>query len=269
MNIMLIGNGFDLQHDIKITFKDFVESDIFKQGIGKSYKKFFTEDEYKKYSGENMIELWSDFEGYLMHIISNNNLKHDFFIKKITCLFQKWFKNIEITIHRKEKDKTINKIITNNNIKIIISLNYTSTPEIYGFKKKIFNKNALKSEWTDIEKMKGKFINIHWYDKNEKKLHCILGNDSSNKISKEKYIELWDKGEKFNPKKFLLQTILEKQDQINKIFIYGFSFGNSDKDINDFLVQFYKTRSQEEVIFYFDKKNNTIKKTSINKSLDF
>ena len=67
----------------------------------------------------------------------------------------------------------------------------------------------------------------------------------------------------------MLQTILEKQDQINKIFIYGFSFGNSDKDINDFLVQFYKTRSQEEVIFYFDKKNNTIKKTSINKSLDF
>jgi hypothetical protein len=83
--IMFIGNGFDILHGINITFHDFVNSKTFQDNI-KSYKDYFDNDEYKKFSEET--ELWSRFEDYCKHIVETKNIKGFAFIKKICLLFQ-------------------------------------------------------------------------------------------------------------------------------------------------------------------------------------
>lgn len=243
INIMLIGNGFDIQHKILINFNDFVNSNLFKQKIGRRYLEFFSNKKYLEFS--NSTNLWSDFEGYLKHIIEKNNLNTKYLIKKITVIFQEWI-NIK-KIKYPDKNNFIQKIIKKHKIDFIISLNYTDTPKMYGFSKKTFKINSLKREWTKYELMKGKFINLHAYSSSKRKIYFILGHDENKKTIKDNFIMEWFKKNKFNPKALLLSHILESNKIIN-IIVYGFSFGNSDKILNNFLKKFSQNRF---VIVYF------------------
>lgn len=245
-NIMLIGNGFDVQHGISIKFKDFIASSIFQNGIGKRYKNFFKEENYINFSSKT--ELWSDFENFLGYIINQKNIKEKYFVKQIIILFQKWIESRKNELVN--KNPLIDSILKENKINFLLSLNYTTTPEIYGFTKKIFTINSLRSEWTDFQNMDGKYINLHSYSKKNRKIHFIIGNDDYDNIHKNKFILEWYEKNKFNPKNLLLNQILSSK-LFCKIIVYGFSFGKSDKTINDFLHEFSKNR---EIIIY--EKNN-------------
>lgn len=233
MNIMIIGNGFDIQNNILIYFDDFVKSDTFQKQIGNQYKKYFVNNMYRKFSDSS--KLWSDFEGYISYITKTYQIQPRYFIKKITLIFQEWMRELRESSKKILPNKTITYILEQYNVDFIISLNYTSTAEAYGFKLKQFNANSTKQDWSNLPKLHNSYVNIHSFGVN-KQLNAILGDDSNEFISKSKFISDWGVSEKtrYNPKKLLLSHI-QKSDVINKLIIYGYGFGESDKDINNFI----------------------------------
>lgn len=74
MIIGIIGNGFDIAHNIELKFKDFIESDIFNKEIG-IYKKYFTNEKYCEFCSRT--ELWSRFEDYLSLVYLENKIQHN------------------------------------------------------------------------------------------------------------------------------------------------------------------------------------------------
>ena len=247
MNIMIIGNGFDKQHGIDIDFKDFVRSEIFRSKIGKQYASFFKNDK----------PLWSDFEGHLLDVCQKNKIKQKFFVKKVTKIFQDWIEEIKRKIKYK-KDSFVEQIINEHRIESIISLNYTDTASQYGFKMKKFEYDSIRPEWNDLAKMKHRCIDIHSFLPNQKDIYSIIGNDQNQKISKDIFIKEWYEKTSYNPKQSLLKSIL-KNKKVKKIVIYGYSFGNSDQTLNQFLINFLNDKDNKRTIkAYYKGKINRI-----------
>lgn len=254
--IMFIGNGFDILHGIYIKFNVFVNSNIFQNNI-KSHKKYFSNNEYLKFSSKT--ELWSQFEDYCKYIVEQNNIQGFSFMKKICSIFQKWFElqnNNEITINEE-----LQEFISLNNIETIVSFNYTNTPKIYGFENFYFKSNTERKGYAMIDLWKGKNIMLHAYQSRE--IEMILGHDKNKLISKKRIVDQWKEDIKFNPKKQLLETIKNSK-EINEIVFLGFSFGDSDQDIINFVQNLIKGKKQ--VIIYFHQEINNSIKSNFKKS---
>ncbi len=249
--IMFIGNGFDILHGINITFHHFVNSKTFQDGIN-SYKKYFIDDEYTKFSKET--ELWSRFEDYCKYIVENKNIQGFSFIKKICLLFQKWFEiqDLKKVIINKE----LKKFIKLNKIEIIVSFNYTNTTNIYGFDNFYFEPNSARNDYANINSWKDKTVMLHAYK--SKEIQMVLGHDKNKLINKNKITKNWGIDRKFDPKKQVLQTIL-KSNEISEIIFLGFSFGDSDEEIVNFAKKIIN-KQRVVTIFYHNKINQSIRK---------
>lgn len=249
MNILIIGNGFDIVHGKKILFKEFVNSNKFQNGI-KSHKFFFINDEYIKFCKTS--KLWSRFEDYCLYICKNNKINDFSFVKKISNLFTKYWLEEKQYIFKKNPKKRNNIIqfLKQKKIDCILSFNYTPTPEIYGFEPFHFHSNTLRSDINNINKWKNKYLKIHDYV--SKKTQTILGHDLNEKTKKEKIIMSWDSKIKFNPKKSIFNRILK----IEKVNLYsiGFSFGSSDQDVIDFVNKLSKNEKAKIEIYSLTSK---------------
>jgi len=158
MNLYILGNGFDLAHEIPCSYTDF--------------NCYVCRNHHKKhelygemYNWKNTNWLWSDFENRLgkidivnctrLHVariiktltekhqgkererlinnfMLNNGLDEDYF--NIYELFEEWVKNTLYPIKKTEKIKPIYQF---NDDDIFISFNYTTTLEaLYGIHKK-------------------------------------------------------------------------------------------------------------------------------------
>ena len=252
MKLGIIGNGFDIAHGIKIEFNDFVESEIFQREIG-TYKKYFTSKEYDNFSSGT--ELWSKFEDFIKHICLTKKIKHNLFMKKIGNIFHKWVSSIDYKSQLNKVDLKTNEGIRNIiNCNNIISLNYTDTLNIYGFQKSQFNHKSKPKEW-EVCKDSKYYYKIHAFDEKTKHGAFVIGNDSDNKTHKRNSIESWEKNQGFNIKERILKGVLKCK--INKIVIFGFSFGTSDAEIIEWLEKIPK--EIEIIIYWFKDKPKTIK----------
>ncbi len=225
MKIGIIGNGFDIEHGLWITFNEFVSSDEFKREV-KSFGKFFNDDKYKEFCSNS--ELWSKFEEYISFILQEGKIKqYNVFLNNINRAFSSWMDGKNLSTLKKEGVDNFKDLLECN---FIISLNYTKTIEHYGFKPKWFEHDSFSKEW-DVTGLNGYYVNIHWFKSKSKGSHYILGNDSNEKITKNKLIENWEQGHRFNPKKMLFNSIRDKKTEITEIYIYGVSLGESDQDL--------------------------------------
>lgn len=252
MDVLVIGNGFDIEHDILIRFTDFVNSDVFSENIG-SYAKFFSCEMYREFS--RTTELWSDFEGYLKYVCENSKIQPTVFINKVSKTFGKWIASIDITPCA--RSAKIEKILNYHDISIVLSFNYTNTPEKYGFSKKTFNYNSTKNEWRKIESLINKCVFLHYFESSNRKSNYVIGNDGSPKINKSKIIENWSGLSKYNPKKLVFDTLV-KSEKISGLVFYGFSFGESDKEAFEFVNSFL-AENKRVTVYY---KGDVIRKSS-------
>lgn len=147
MNLVIIGNGFDMAHGLNTGYDKF--------------RKFMKEEDYEEYEflgklfGEKFYqsEFWWNFEESLAYVdfenvltnlsvylgklqkeyYDNSNLKKNLKesligkINKLKLLFCKWIKNIDETeVEKKSIKQSINEIIPDS---MILSFNYTGTIE--------------------------------------------------------------------------------------------------------------------------------------------
>lgn len=254
MNVLVIGNGFDIQHGINISFKDFVESNQFKIQM-KNYIAFFNDENYKEYSEKFSFktELWSDFEDYLGYLYEKVGKNKKTFIKKINSAFSMWIENMDIPTP--EKDEYIEKNVFSNDIHLVISLNYTETPKIYGYERIPLDEKIKKSE-LKLSNIKNKFINIHNFDRKEYK--HIIGNDLHEKMRKKNVLNYGWSGKKTNLffKEETLPQMLSS-DEVENIFIYGYSFGDSDSDLNKMFMN--KIIKRKLTIFSYKERQTFLK----------
>lgn len=150
--LFVIGNGFDIKHDLKTSFQSF------KNEVAKNDLKLFetineAEKKYNEHNPYNTSNEWSDFEELLRYVdFANNSSNYTDDLKKlldqnnnrnilnnnnkiiddINKQFNKWVSNIELNINGKSK-----KI---NNENCYLSFNYTRVlQKKYNINKKNIN----------------------------------------------------------------------------------------------------------------------------------
>lgn len=221
-NFLLIGNGFDIAHNIKIKFSDFIS--WIKSKNLKSHNKIFCDDswsEYVKWIGYEP-EKWSDLEGYLYFLFKRNSYTLNL-TKKINTLFAEWFSNIinEEYNNFKHNEKVLS-IMNEFDFRTIISLNYTNTPSEYGYKPSHIN---LNHESYNLSKLEKKFVKIHYISEVHK---FVIGHDLVKSTNKNLYMSKFGHPDRF--KTSIFKDIMRLDGKVT-IHIFGFSFGKSDSDL--------------------------------------
>ncbi|MGL5732760.1 MAG: AbiH family protein, partial [Metamycoplasmataceae bacterium] len=148
----------------------------------------------------------------------------------------------------------LKEFILENQIEIIVSFNYTKTPEIYDFKSFYFNSKTNRNNYNHIESWINKSIMLHAFDSEE--IQTIIGHDKNEKLEKDLLINNWYDKSKFNPKSQVLKTISESE-KINELIFLGFSFGDSDQKIIEFINDIIK-KKKLVTIYYYKKIDESI-----------
>ena len=259
MNILIVGNGFDLEHNIKINFQDFVNSIEFNESI-KTHKKYFINSDQNNH-------LWSEFEKYCFDICSKNKINKQEFWKKINNIFFDWLTILkeDIDFPNLVKSKLVLKILDEFKPLTILSFNYTATPEIYEYESLFFSFDDKPENWK-IDILKNKYVNLHYFDSKDKG-NYVLGHDLELKYNKNFMVSTWAGKKAFNPKIKVLNEI-KNNPSLSKLIFYGFSFGDSDIEIVYWLFEAFKSNEKIVIIIYtYDIQSSLEIKNNICKSL--
>jgi len=276
-NLYIVGNGFDLHHDLKTSYSDF------KKFLEKKEKCLFLKSLYDYFDSEN---LWSSFEEALgdIEIFKYINLyipqikSNSFFGKRISNEFIRYLRNylyqwirsikIDIDIHGK-------KCLPINQNSIFLSFNYTNTLEIlynidqsnifylHGKCTKDNNSSLIIGHNSDeIISFENYLIKYYGFDNDKKILELIDGycKDYSIKKSKMKYIfmklnDYQKKMKKNHSCQMKLNNIVFNEMKMYKrIIILGHSLG--DVDSVYFNTIFNSCNDDTPIIVsYYDKKS--------------
>lgn len=198
MNILFIGNGFDLEHEgmPKILHKDFV---YFLRNKSKSYKLKFSDSNYKQFALSDG-SLWSEFENFCNSLTDYKSKCR--FYNKLSEYFNEWIDSLDINYDNFTKSSLIELLFNKYKFDSIFSFNYTDTCKKYNYVPYFFKYNSKKSEWK-LTNFSKKYINLHRYNQG-KKYKYILGSDEEDEYNKDWIIQKWDGQKKFNPKKMFL-----------------------------------------------------------------
>ncbi len=204
-NILIIGNGFDLNLGLKTSYNDFIESDDFKRLLNKNY---FAQHLQSKYD----LEKWIDIENELKNYSKRNSGISESFRDFEDNFYElsESLKSYLRKINYEEIDKNSHgynliKFLSNQKT-TILDYNYTKSLEI------IFENLDKKEKIKDIIKVHGSIED-----------NIIFGVEDNAQI-KDKHVFL-RKAFNENFKAINTNNLLKAS---NQIFIFGHSLGKTD-----------------------------------------
>lgn len=252
MNLFIIGNGFDLAHNIKSSYKDF-KSYLANKETSIFYEAHFPiKDMYgyhgiDPYDGLRIVELaielaandpdWKDFEEALgelhleIFLEQYSNGKNDQWVENengerinalfksaenIKQIFAEWVEQIDI---KKEKIEKFAKLISPTDL--VLTFNYTHTiEELYGISQNILHIHG--DTCKDIIVGHGKKENYNAIIDEIIPKSSLGLNDIHEKLRK--------KTERVLAKKDVMSFLGKIRDSnIKKVYSFGFSYGDIDK----------------------------------------
>lgn len=254
-NLIIIGNGFDLAHNLKT---DYLE---FKNDVKKNSEKYGIQRDYNNYLLTRLLEdssnLWSDIEALYFDILININnrtylqkkhfpTQHYRDVLSLNSDFEKITNYLNLyLLEREQKFIPIENYEIffkefNSKESVVVNFNYTKTVKYY-------------LENTDID-----LIHIHGELENEEN-PIIFGYAANDKESKQLLIENNNNYVK-NIKKFsylFTNNEFKLKEHLNSVeynvFILGHSCGISDSLI---LSQIFNSKNIHQIIpFYFMDRN--------------
>lgn len=235
--LIIIGNGFDLDQNLKTRYSDFVCSTEFKSLINSgNFLASYLEKEYKP-------QLWFDVENKLKEYSNNQNAVEEINFEQDFMALSDALKNYLNNLTYDNLDETaysfkLLKAIQNENF-LILDFNYTRTTEI------ILLKLGLEKQ-----KIDERLIKVHGSVDDPE---VIFGTEDD-AIIKPKHIFL---KKSYNPH-FKAIDINQNLENIQNIYIFGHSLGETD---HMYFKNFFQTFSMSNsfdnqktiVLFYCDR----------------
>lgn len=273
MNLFIIGNGFDVGHDLQTKYWDFR---CYLKGNQEYFLKEF-EEKYYFWGEELQTHLWNDFEFNLANIAEDilfdemyestdlglemgnvyiyDTLKHHFteqfrYIEKLTFYMKEWIKKVNESLGTRNRRTSL---IQESQQDIFISFNYTTTLEdIYNISDKnvlhihglVYTEDDLVLGHSNISRINyfhEKYVDCqNRFDEQSAPIYLMLSNYCSQTYK--------------NVKEHIPQIASFNYSNIKKVKIIGHSLGDVDlpyfQKINHLV-----NNDVEWLVYYYDEKD--------------
>lgn len=254
-NLVIIGNGFDLAHNLKTRYTDFISDLRINPGKYATNNSELDDNKLMNALIENKKELWSDIEHTYYKILKNFN-KKQYLQKNFGDVYK--YEDIKELNQDFEKIKIwLNKYLEDEESKFEFNTNYEVLFDYFSQQESVvlnFNYTKTVKKYIEKKKLNIEIIQIHG-ELNNTSNPIIFGFAASNEESKELLNEN-DNNYVRNIKKFNYlftnnENILKKHLESLEfnLFILGHSCGVSDKLI---LSQIFNSKGVFKIYpFYF------------------